>query len=193
MVSARSQCPQGVCTAGRERGPELRLEPEHRFPARVVTQLCLIFWAPMKGSPSGSSVHGILGILDWVALSSSRGSSRARDWIWVLRTSCAGRRILHPWATREVLTDPVPEREGPGPASAGRSSRQAGLSPAPLPEYWGLSPPHWWVPDASCLSPEHSATELSHVLKTKLPRMDKNMNLRFWHPLWDLKTCSAIF
>ena len=36
---------------------------------------------PMDGSPSGSSVHGILQvrILEWVAISFSRGSSRPRD------------------------------------------------------------------------------------------------------------------
>ena len=55
----------------------------------------LIFWDPMKGNPSGSSVHGILGIVEWVAVSSSRGSSWPRGRIWVLRTSCIGRRILH--------------------------------------------------------------------------------------------------
>ena len=36
---------------------------------------------PMDCSPPGSSVHGILQarILEWVAISSSRGSSRPRD------------------------------------------------------------------------------------------------------------------
>ena len=36
---------------------------------------------PMHFSPSGSSAHGILqaSILEWVAVSSSRGSSRPRD------------------------------------------------------------------------------------------------------------------
>ena len=36
---------------------------------------------PMDGSPSGFSVHGILQvrILEWVAISFSRGSSRPRD------------------------------------------------------------------------------------------------------------------
>ena len=35
-------------------------------------------------------------ILEWVAISSSRGSSPPRDWTWV---SCIGRRILHHYAT----------------------------------------------------------------------------------------------
>ena len=45
------------------------------------------FCDPMDCSPPGSSVHGILQarLLDWVAVSSSRGSSRPRD-----RTRCSG-------------------------------------------------------------------------------------------------------
>ena len=40
-------------------------------------------WDPMDCNPPGSSVHGILQarILEWVAMSSSRGSSWCRDWI----------------------------------------------------------------------------------------------------------------
>ena len=55
----------------------------------------------MNSSPPGSSVHGILQarILQWVALSFSRGSSRPRD-----RTcsSCIGTWILYRWATWEA-------------------------------------------------------------------------------------------
>ena len=48
---------------------------------------------PMDCSPPGSSVHGILQarILEWVAISFSRGSSRPRDWTQVSHT--AGRRF----------------------------------------------------------------------------------------------------
>ena len=37
---------------------------------------------PMDGSPSGSSIYGIFQarILEWVAISSSRGSSGPKDW-----------------------------------------------------------------------------------------------------------------
>ena len=40
---------------------------------------------PMDCSPPCSSVHGTLQarILEWVAISLSRGSSRPRDWTWV--------------------------------------------------------------------------------------------------------------
>ena len=52
-----------------------------------------LFCDPMDCSPPGSSVHGILqaGILEWVAVSYSRGSSRPRDRTCV---SCVGRQIL---------------------------------------------------------------------------------------------------
>ena len=44
-------------------------------------QACQILCDPMDWSPLGSSVHGILQarILEWVAMPSSRGSSRPRD------------------------------------------------------------------------------------------------------------------
>ena len=43
----------------------------------LVVQSCLTLWYPMDCSPSGSSVHGVLqaGILEWIAISSSRESS----------------------------------------------------------------------------------------------------------------------
>ena len=51
-------------------------------------------------SQPGSSVHGILQarILEWVAISFSRGSSRPRDWTQV--SHIAGRRF-NLWPTRE--------------------------------------------------------------------------------------------
>ena len=44
-------------------------------------QSCLTLRDSMDYSPPGSSVHGILQarILEWVAMPSSRGSSRTRD------------------------------------------------------------------------------------------------------------------
>jgi len=65
----------------------------------LVTKLCLILCNPMDCDPPGSSVHGILqaGILEWIAIFFSRGSSRPRDWTQV---SCLGRHILYHWATK---------------------------------------------------------------------------------------------
>ena len=55
----------------------------------------------MDCSLPGSSVHGIFQarILEWVAISSSRGSSWPRDWTWVSRT--AG-KFFTIWATMEA-------------------------------------------------------------------------------------------
>ena len=60
---------------------------------------CLTLCDPMDYSPPGSSVHGILRarILEWVAISFSRGSSRLN-----LVSHTAG-RFFTIWATREAL------------------------------------------------------------------------------------------
>ena len=46
-----------------------------------VAQSCLTLCDPMDGSLPGSAVHGILQarILEWAAISFSRGSSQTRD------------------------------------------------------------------------------------------------------------------
>ena len=51
----------------------------------VVTQSCPTLCNPMDCSPPDPSVHGILQtrILEWVAISFSRGSSQPRDRTWV--------------------------------------------------------------------------------------------------------------
>ena len=51
----------------------------------LVAQSCSILWDPMNCSLPGSPVHGILQarILEWVAISFSRGSSWLRNWTWV--------------------------------------------------------------------------------------------------------------
>ena len=52
-----------------------------------VAQSCLTLWDPVDCSPPGSSVHGIpqARILEWVAISFSKGSSRPRDQTQVSR------------------------------------------------------------------------------------------------------------
>ena len=66
-----------------------------------VTQSCPTLCDPMNCSLPGSSIHGILQarVLEWVAISFSRGSSRPRDRTWV---SCIVGRCFTIWATREV-------------------------------------------------------------------------------------------
>ena len=68
---------------------------------REVAQSCLTLCNPMNCSLPGSSVHGIFQtrVLEWVAISFSRGSSQPRDQTRVSLT--AGRRFTV-WATREA-------------------------------------------------------------------------------------------
>ena len=70
---------------------------------------------PMDCSLPGSSVHRILQawILEWIAISFSRGSSQRRNWTWV---SCIAGRFSSDWAMREAtwvylyyLATPSPE------------------------------------------------------------------------------------
>ena len=57
-----------------------------------VTQSCPTLCDPMDCSPSGSSVHGIFQaiVLEWIAISFSRGSSQPRD-----RTQGSNPGLLH--------------------------------------------------------------------------------------------------
>ena len=65
------------------------------------TQSCLTFCDPMDYSQPGSSIRGILQerVLEWVAISFSRGSSFPRDWTQV---SCIAGRFSTNWATRKA-------------------------------------------------------------------------------------------
>ena len=67
-----------------------------------VAQSCPILCNPMDCDPPGSSVLGILQarILEWVAISFSRGSSQLRYGTHVSYVSCPGRQGLYlctPW------------------------------------------------------------------------------------------------
>ena len=70
------------------------------------TWKCPTLCDPVDCSPPGSSVHGILQarILEWVAISFSRGSSQPRDRIQV--SHIAGRHF-NLWATREAHSPEV--------------------------------------------------------------------------------------
>ena len=67
-----------------------------------VAQSCPTLCDPIDCSLPGFSVHGIFQarILEWVAVSFSRGSSQPRDWTQVSRI--AG-RCFTIWATREAF------------------------------------------------------------------------------------------
>ena len=66
-----------------------------------VAQSCLTLCDPLDCSLPGSSVHGIFQeiVLEWIAISFSRGSSEPRDRTQVSRI--VDRRFTV-WATREV-------------------------------------------------------------------------------------------
>ena len=68
-------------------------------PQCVCTQSYLTLCSSVDCSPSGSSVLGVFQsrILEWVAISFSRGSSRPRDWAQV---SCISRWNLYFWPVR---------------------------------------------------------------------------------------------
>ena len=67
-----------------------------------VAQSCPTLCDPVDCSPPGSSVHGILQprILEWVAISFSRGYSRPRD---RTQLSCMAGRCFYLWATTEAV------------------------------------------------------------------------------------------
>ena len=67
-----------------------------------VSQLCPTLCDPIDFSLPGSSVHGIFQaiVLEWIAISFSRGSSQPRARTWVSRIVD---RCFTVWATREVL------------------------------------------------------------------------------------------
>ena len=81
----------------------------------LVAQSLPTLWDLMDCSPSGSSAHGILQarILEWIAISFSRGSSPLRDQTLFF---CISGRFFTVWATREALEvitlKMEPEREG---------------------------------------------------------------------------------
>ena len=59
---------------------------------------------PMDCSPPGFSAHGVSQArrLGWVAISSSGGSSRPRDWSHISCIYCTGRQMLYNWERRLV-------------------------------------------------------------------------------------------
>ena len=123
---------------------------------------------PCGPYPPGSSVHGIsqTRIWEWVAISSSTGSSWPRDWTHVSCVSCTGRWALCPWCPWEApycrgwprLYLPVlsPLRDGIGLRSTWRPAlvqlRSAGCWPWPWGPNHSLISNTCWRP-CGCPSP----------------------------------------
>ena len=72
----------------------------------LVTQSCPTLCEPLDCGPPGSSVHGILQarVIEWVAISSSMGSSWLRAQTQV---SCIAGRFFTIWAALETPTSPT--------------------------------------------------------------------------------------
>ena len=81
-------------------GPSCYSECTYELLCHLVTRSCPAVCYPIDCSPPDTSVHGILqaGILEWVAIPFSRGSSWPRDRTWV--SHIAGRFLT----TREALS-----------------------------------------------------------------------------------------
>ena len=59
---------------------------EHYFTSMWDECSCVVVWA-------------FFGMLEWIAIPSSRGSFQTRDWTHISCVSCICRQILYPWAT----------------------------------------------------------------------------------------------
>ena len=84
---------------------DLKLKSIDHFLVVIVQGLSYIWLScnPVDCSPPGFSILGIsqARILEWVAISFSRGSSWPRDWTWV---SCIGGWNLYHWDTFSLVT-----------------------------------------------------------------------------------------
>ena len=81
------------------------LRPKKEQILAAAAQSCPTLCDPIDSSPPGFSAHGIFQarILEWVAISSSRGSSRPRDQTCISCVSCIGRQVLYHRGTWESL------------------------------------------------------------------------------------------
>ena len=77
------------------------------LPAKSL-QSCPSLCDPRDGKPPRSSVHGILQarILDWVAISSSRGSSQPRNSTGSLKSAALGGQFFTTSSTWEAASSP---------------------------------------------------------------------------------------
>ena len=82
----------------------------------LIAHLCPTLCDSLDCNPS-DSVHRILQarVLEWVAISSSRGSFQPRDQTRISCVSCPGMRAdslpLYPWATWEALSSGKPSEK----------------------------------------------------------------------------------
>ena len=94
----------GICCIGESEIKNCTINFRRKIRMKGRTKLlpsCPTLYDPMYCSLPGSSIHGIFQarILEWVAISFSRGSPQPRDWT---RVSCIAGRSFTIWATREL-------------------------------------------------------------------------------------------
>ena len=92
----------------------------------------------MDCSLPGSFVHGVLQaeIVEWVAVSSSRGSSRPRDQTHISYIPCIGRQVLYHWCHLGTSIFRVEARYA---TQCHRAEQWATQSPQPTVLRWGDS------------------------------------------------------
>ena len=113
--SSRNICSHLTLTVRGVRGCSSSMSSEASFPGNSMNKIdfncvhaCVLSssvmcdsWQPKDYSSPGSSVHGILQarIMEWVAISSSRGLSWPRDQTRISCVSCIAGRffIMEPW------------------------------------------------------------------------------------------------
>ena len=119
ILAWRIPTDRGACWGSSQRSPMTNSEIVIKFNSRVLSgivleiketvcvcvcvcaqslQSCPTFCDPMNCSLPGTSVYGILQarILEWVAISFSRGSFQPRDRTLISYISCIGRQLLDP-------------------------------------------------------------------------------------------------
>ena len=137
----------------------------------------------MDCRPLGSSIHGILQarILEWIAMPSSRGSSRPRDWTHISYVSCMGRWVLYNYWHWEALIHCQNIVENPSPSS--NLSTQGDLDTTGVLKVRGLVLHHQrlWEMQIPCLSPRTSESptlKMSPKLTHLLGASDANSTVR---------------
>ena len=90
------------CHYGKQNGVSLKIESRTTISAKSL-QARLTLCDPVVCSPPDSSVHGILQtrILEWVVMSSSRGSFQPRNKTFLSYVSCIAGRFFTPSAIRQ--------------------------------------------------------------------------------------------
>ena len=133
LVSSTGKDKTGCCLRSFKRGPSP--EDLSTYFSKEVAQSCPTLCDPMDCSPPGSSVRGIFQarVLEWVAISFSRGFSRPRDWT---RVSCTAGRCITFWATREAH-----RRHTDGQKARERCSTSLVIREMQIKGSWG-TPPH---------------------------------------------------